>query len=288
VQYWPVFGAVAYDLGQEVIMIRSVLFGAALTATVSLSACGDGNQELILGATTSVQDTELLDVLVEEFEARYAYEVKPIVAGSGQVVGLPRQGELDVIMTHSPKDEESLVLDGYGIDRTPVMQNYFLVVGPEDDPAGVSGASDMTDALKRIAGSESVFISRGDGSGTHKRELELWGQAGIDPAGQGWYAESATGQGQNLTLADDRGAYTIVDSSTFVAFTEHLALKELLRDEKRPNVYSVVRLDPEKLGMVNGEAGDAWLEFMTGAGQEIVAEFGAEEFGEPLFEPLAR
>jgi tungstate transport system substrate-binding protein len=139
-----------------------------------------------------------------------------------------------------------------------------------------------------IAAGEYGFISRGDDSGTHRREQMLWESAGIDPAGKSWYTESATGQGQNLLVANDNDAYTLVDSSVFIAFLARLEIVELFRDEAKPNVYSVIRLSPEKLDKVNAAGGDAWLEFMTGEGRDVIAEFGREEYGDPLFEPLTR
>ncbi len=264
---------------------------ASLLATfflASFSSCSDGDGELLLGVTTSVQDAGLLEVLVEEFEARYDYHVKPIVGGSGQILEQSRRGEMDVIMTHSPTDEATLISDGYARDRTPVMQNSFLVAGPEDDPAGVGDASTMQEAFEKIAAGEYEFISRGDNSGTHRREQSMWESAGIDPVGKSWYTESATGQGQNLLVANDNDAYTLVDSSTFVAFLDRLDIVELLRDEEKPNVYSVIRLNPEKLEKVNAAGGDAWLEFMAGEGQNVIAEFGREKYGEALFQPLSR
>jgi len=270
--------------------LRHVSAGAVVAALLLaiLSSCTQGDGELLLGATTSVQDTDLLDVLVHEFEARYDFEVKPIVGGSGQILEQSRRGEMDVIMTHSPDEELGLIADGYGLDRTQVMQNYFVIVGPGDDPAGVADSSTMADVFERISGGEYEFISRGDNSGTHRREQSIWESAGINPIGESWYTESATGQGQNLLVANDNDGYTLVDSSTFIAFLDRLQIVELYRDQEKPNVYSVVRLNPERLDKVNSAGGDAWLEFMTGEGQRIVAQFGHEEFGEALFEPLPR
>jgi tungstate transport system substrate-binding protein len=145
----------------------------------------------------------------------------------------------------------------------------------------------MEQAFERITAGEYGFVSRGDNSGTHRREQSIWETLGVTPSGP-WYTESATGQGQNLLVANDGDAYTLVDSSTFISFQDRLQIVELLRDEDKPNVYSVLRLDAEKLSDVNGKGGDAWLEFMTGEGQAVIAQFGREEHGEPLFETLTR
>ncbi len=259
---------------------------ASLVALGLLVACGS-EDELLLGATTSVQDAGLLDELVAAFEEDSGYRVKPIVQGSGQVLELARRGELDVILTHSPADEESLLADGYALERTPVMQNFFLVAGPADDPAHVAAAVSLGEALQAISITGSPFVSRGDGSGTHKRELAAWADRRVDPAGEGWYRESAAGQGQSAFVANDGDAYTLMDSATFATLEERLQIVELFRDSVEPNVYSVIRLNAERLDEVNEEAADAWGEFMTSErAEQLILEFGRDEFGESLFEPL--
>jgi tungstate transport system substrate-binding protein len=270
-------------------MLRSFsCLALLLSAPILAMGCGSRDEELLLGVTTSVSDTGLLDALVDAFEARYDYNVKPIVGGSGQVLEQARRGELDVIMTHSPADEEKLIEDGFATERTQVMRNYFMIAGPTGDPAGVAAATSMTEAFGRIASGEHGFVSRGDGSGTHRREQSMWEKAGVDPVGEEWYTESATGQGQNLLVANDNDAYTLVDSSTFISFEKRVQVVELLRDEDDPNVYSVLRLDAGRLTKVNEEGAEAWLAFMSGEGQELIAGFGREEYGEPLFETLDR
>jgi len=271
--------------GMLTLLSRLVLPGVVVALSLaSFAACRSEN-ELLLGATTSVQDTGLLDELVAAFEEESGYRVKPIVQGSGQVMAL--RGELDVIMTHSPVDEERFIADGYGLERTPVMQNYFLVAGPRDDPADVAGAASLAGAFQEIAESRSAFVSRGDGSGTHRRELAVWADVGVDPAGEGWYRESAAGQGQSALVANDGDAYTLMDSATFATLKERLQIVELFRDASEPNVYSVIRLNAERLDKVNEETADAWVEFMTSErARRLIAEFGRDEFGESLFEPL--
>lgn len=265
-------------------MFRFLLTG--LFALILATACG-GDDELLLGATTSVQDSGLLDELADAFEEEYDYDVKPIVQGSGQVIELARRGELDVIMTHSPEDEQSLLDEGVAIERLPVMANYFLVAGPADDPAAVRTAIDLREAFFAIGITEAPFVSRGDESGTHRRELATWPEATIDPQGQDWYRESAAGQAQSLLLANDSDAYTLVDSATFLALRDRLQIAELFRDEAAPNVYSVLRLSDERLDEVDREAAEAWRDFMTsGRAQQLIADFGREEYGESLFRPL--
>ena len=258
----------------------------SLVAMGLLAACGSEN-ELLLGATTSVQDAGLLDELVEAFEDESGFDVKPIVQGSGQILELARRGELDVIMTHVPAEEARLIDDGYGLERTPVMQNYFVVAGPENDPAQVATAISLGEALLAIAITESTFVSRGDGSGTHARELAVWADVGVDPAGERWYRESAAGQGQSAFVANDGDAYTLMDSATFATLRKRLQIVELFRETSKPNVYSVIRLNAERLDKVNEGAADAWVDFMTSERtRRLIADFGRDEFGESLFQPL--
>jgi len=256
-------------------------------AAMGLFAACASEDELLVGATTSVHDSGLLDELVSAFEDESDFDAKPIALGSGQLLALARRGELDVIMAHSPEDEEALLVDGFALERTAVMRNHFLVAGPANDPAGIAGARTLADAFSLIADSETAFVSRGDESGTHRRELATWAEAGVDPAGESWYRVSAAGQGQSLQVANDGAAYTLVDSATFVAFAERLQIVEMYRDAAEPNVYSVLRLDADLLSHVNGDAADAWIEFMVSdLAQGVILEFGREEYGVSLFEPL--
>jgi tungstate transport system substrate-binding protein len=267
---------------RRLVWLRNLLVFVAL---LLLASCGGGgDKELILGATTSVQDPGLLDEIVREFEAITEYDVKPIVGGSGQILEMARQGEFDVIITHSPADEDKLLADDEGLDQRTVMRNFFLVAGPEGDPAGAAAAATISDAFERIAAGGHAFVSRGDNSGTHRREQSIWEELGIQPDGEPWYHVSSAGQGQSLLVAADEGAYTLADSSTFTAFRERANLSALFTDREEPNVYSVIRINPDKHD-VNAAGAIAFAEFITSqAGQCLIDEFGAEEYGEPLFE----
>ena len=256
-----------------------------IVALLTLASCGGGgDNELILGATTSVQDPGLLDEIVREFEGITDYDVKPIVGGSGQILEMARQGEFDVIMTHSPADEDKFIADDEGLDKRTAMRNFFLVAGPEADPAGVAAAANVSEAFERIAAGGHAFISRGDNSGTHRREQSIWEEVGIQPDGEPWYQVSSTGQGQNLLVAADNNAYTLVDSSTFTVFRERTDLVALFTDSETPNIYSVIRINPQKHD-VNAAGAIAFAEFITSqGGQCLIDKFGVEEYGEPLFE----
>lgn len=265
-------------------MRRSLSLAVALAGLAAIS-CGAGD-ELVIGAATSVRDTGLLDELVREFKEQDpdTGTVKPVAAGSGRLLELARRGEVDVIISHSPDAEAQLLAEDQAIDRQPVMHNLFLIAGPSDDPAGVAAASTLLEAFKLIAEEEAPFVSRGDRSGTHVRELAAWEDAGIDPTGRSWYQESGAGQGASLLVASDKGAYTLVDGGTWAVLKERTELSPLTEDEV-PNVYAVMRVNPEKHD-VSGEAALAFADFLTSpAGQAVIEEFGRREYGQPLFIP---
>ena len=268
---------------------RILALAGLLLMLLPLAGCGGGSSSLILGATTSLQDTGLLDELVSAFENESGYSVTPVVAGSGQVLALARRGEVDVIVTHFPEAEEQLVADGDGVDRMPFMENMFILVGPADDPADMATASTPSQAFGRIADDGHDFISRGDRSGTHARELTIWAEAGIQPQGQPWYMESATGQGQNFLIASDRGAYTLVDSATFTVFQERTDMVPyVFEGEELRNRYSVTRVNPETHSGLNSEAALALADFLTSPEwQMVILEFGRQEYGESLFRPVS-
>lgn len=262
-----------------------VLMLVALVAAVA-GACDSGEDRVILGATTSLDDTGILQELIDGFEDATDYEVTPVVAGTGQVLELGRRGEVDVTLTHSPEDEEQFVADGYGLESRPVMDNLFIVVGPRDDPARLSGSVSPADAFKRIAEAGALFVSRGDRSGTNQREKAIWGEAGIDPLGQGWYQESAVGQGQNLLFANERQAYTLVDSATFGVFTDDVDLVRFSVDTV-PNRYSVTLMSPELDDEVNAESARAFFDYVTSdEARDLIASFIREGDDDQLFFPV--
>lgn len=251
------------------------------------AACGSGDDRVILGATTSLDDTGILRELIEGFEDESGYSVTPVIAGTGQILELGRRGEVDVTLTHSPIDEMAFVDEGYGVESKPVMDDLFIVVGPKSDPAGVSGASSPADAFIRIAKAGAIFVSRGDRSGTNQRELAIWHQAMIDPQGESWYQESAVGQGQSLLFVNERQAYTLVDSATFAVFEDDIDLVRLSVDTV-PNRYSVTLVSPELHDEVNEEGAWAFFEYVTsGAARVVIASFIREGDDEPLFLPVA-
>lgn len=263
----------------------------ALAAFALLSACdrpGTSPKTIILATTTSLQDTGLLDELIPAFQARAGINVKPVAVGSGEAIAMARRGEADVVLSHSPEDEEAIVKDGFASDRRVLMRNFFKVVGPPADPAGVTRTSAAVEAFRAIAAARVPFVTRGDRSGTHKKELFLWKKAGLDPTNEApWYVRARTGMAETLRIADERRAYAIADESTFLAQRARLSLAVLFdrRDPDLKNVYSVLVLDPGKLLNVDASGGRVFADFVSGAeGRAVVERFGAAKYGRPLFE----
>lgn len=268
------------------VLARIVSAALAISlAGASISACAT-KKDVILATTTSTEDTGLLDVLIPMFEEKTGYRVKTVAVGTGQALEMGRRGEADVLLVHAPKSEEQVVAEGHAINRKLVMHNDFVVCGPEADPAGIRGEISAAQAFKKIAESNSVFVSRGDDSGTHKKELEIWKEAGITPGGR-WYQESGSGMGQTLNIASEKGAYVLSDRATFLSLKKNLALVILVEgDRSLLNIYHVMQVNPEKHPKVNAKGGKAFVEFMVSEEvQKVIGEFGVKEYGEPLFFP---
>lgn len=247
------------------------------------------NPELILATTTSTQDSGLLDMLIPWFEEETGYLVKTIAVGTGAALELGTKGEADVLLTHAPASEQVLVDDGTVVDYTLLMHNDFVFVGPSADPAGLKNLSTAAEGLAAIADSESIFISRGDDSGTHKMELNLWKAAGVEPAGA-WYQESGAGMGDTLNIAAEKSGYTLTDRATWLSLKKNLGGLEILlqKDQVLNNIYHIMAVNPDKFDLVNYEGAKALTEFMARADvQEAIGTFGVEEYGEPLFFPDA-
>jgi tungstate transport system substrate-binding protein len=262
------------------LVILSALWPAAPAAAQS--------NTVILSTTTSTQDSGLLDVLVPMFEKKTGMTVKTISVGTGQALALAARGEADVALVHAPSVERKYVEEGKMRNRRLVMYNDFVVIGPEDDPAKIKGMAKAVDALKRIAGTQSRFVSRGDKSGTHGLELGLWKQAGVEPKGA-WYIESGQGMGQTLGIANDRRAYTITDRGTWLAFQKRISLPILIeKDKPLLNIYSVMEVNPANGPRVNVAGGKAFADFMVAPEtQAVIKVFGLDKYGQPLFVPIA-
>lgn len=266
------------------------LSAAALLLLISATGCRV-NKDVILATTTSLQDSGLLEVLVPLFEKQTGYRVKTIAVGSGQALALAQRGEADVLFSHAPEDEKALVDQGILSNRHLVMYNDFVIVGPGDDPADVRHASSASDAFARIARGRFAFVSRGDSSGTHKKEMQLWAKAGISPRpGDTWYIESGLGMGQTLILASQSRAYTLTDRATYGVMAPNINLAILYQgDEALLNVYHVMQPNPDRFPKINKRGAQAFIAFMVSPQvQELIGQFKKETYGTPLFFPAAQ
>lgn len=264
------------------------LFIATLSLFVCALPAAAAPKTIILATTTSTQDSGLLDVLVPLFEKESGFQVKTISVGSGQAMKMGEKGEADVLLVHSPDAEKKFMTDGFGVSRRLVMHNDFIVVGPATDPARIKGAS-AADAMKRIARTGAIFVSRGDNSGTHAKEKGLWKGAAITPDGQKWYQQTGLGMGQTLNVAAEKKGYSLTDRATFLALKKNLGLAILAEgDRKLLNIYHVIELNPVKWPKVNAAGGKAFADFMVSKKtQELIARFGVDKYGAPLFFPDA-
>ncbi len=270
--------------------ISALLVAAALPAVPGLpggAAQAPGSRGVVvLATTTSLAETGLLDTLTPRFRRATGWEVRAVAVGSGQALRMGERGDADVVLAHSPAAEEAFVAAGHGTRRRVVASNYFSIVGPSGDPAGARGAATAADALARIAAAGQVFVSRGDSSGTHVRELALWRAAGGRTA---WPGYLETGQGMSVTLlvADERRGYALTDLATYGSLRARLGLVPLRsREGALLNVYHVIEVNPAGRPRVNVAGGRAFADFLVSPEvQDLLDRFGRERFGEPLFVP---
>jgi len=247
------------------------------------------DKTLILATTTSTQDTGLLDVLIPIFEKNTGYFVKTIAVGSGQAMTMGQKGEADVLLVHSPAAEKKFMEDGFGVSRRLVMHNDFIIVGPAEDPAKIKGLKSAAEAFKKIAAAQALFISRGDNSGTHAKEKDIWKAADAKVEGEKWYQQTGLGMGQTLNVAAEKKGYTLADRGTYLAMAKTLKLGILVEgDAMLLNIYHVMEVNPQKWPKVNFAAAKAFADFMVSKEtQEIIRTFGVDKFGSPLFFPDA-
>ncbi|WP_456373590.1 substrate-binding domain-containing protein, partial [Thiolapillus sp.] len=239
-----------------------------------------------LATTTSTENSGLLRSILPEFEATSGYRVHVIAVGTGKALRMGRDGDVDVVLVHARQAEEQFVKEGFGQQRFSVMYNDFVLVGPESDPAQLHSASDASNAFFRIARSGTPFISRGDDSGTHKKELSLWKRARVSTDHE-WYREAGQGMGKVLQMADELGAYTLTDRGTWLAFRDKLSLRIMHQgDPLLFNPYGIIAVDPQRHPHVNYSGAMALIEWMTSSdGQSRIAHFRIG--GEQLFQPNA-
>ena len=269
----------------------SILFMllVCLLAFTTTAAAQPSQKNVILATTTSTQDSGLLDVLIPIFEKKTGYFVKTIAVGSGQAMAMGAKGEADVLLVHSPAAEKKFMADGNGVERRLVMHNDFIILGPPSDPAGIKGMKKAAEAFKKIAASGSIFMSRGDKSGTHAKEMDIWKAAAVKVEGEKWYQQTGLGMGQTLAVAAEKKTYTLADRGTYLALKKGLGLDILVEgDGILLNIYHVIEVNPKKWPKANFAGGKAFGDFMVSKEtQAIIKTFGVEKFGSPLFFPDA-
>lgn len=252
---------------------------------LSLVACKPKieNPVIRLSTTTSVNDSGLMAYLQPEFEKDTGYKLEITSAGTGAAIEKARTGDADALLVHAKASEEEFINEGYDEVRVPFMYNFFVIVGPKDDPAGVEDALTAAEAFQKILDSGATFVSRGDNSGTHSAEKKIWAAMDFDPTGQPWYVSVGDSMGKTLTVADEMGAYTMSDKATFLAHDNSLELL-LEETEDMKNTYSMIAVTPERYEDTNFVGAVAFIEWMiSDKASKLIAEFGVKDYGEQLF-----
>ncbi|MCX7679400.1 MAG: substrate-binding domain-containing protein [Spirochaetes bacterium] len=242
---------------------------------------------VILATTTSVYDSGLLDELIPIFEKEYGITVKTLAVGSGKALALGRHGEVDIILSHAPDEEEVFMKKGYGSRRFFLMKNQYYIVGPACDPAQIQHLVSILDAFRAIAQRRAVFISRGDNSGTHIQERRIWKTIGIVPDGESWYHETGLGMGETLSIASEKDAYTLTDRATWLVLKKRLSLEVLWKHSEFAIVYSLIEVNSNRFSQINAKGAALFTEFLLSQrAQCIIATYGKDTFGEALFAPV--
>ncbi|MBS4011352.1 MAG: extracellular solute-binding protein [Roseovarius sp.] len=273
-------------------MLRRHLFSLAAGAALALGLSGTvqaQDQFIVVQSTTSTQNSGLFDHLLPIFRDRTGIEVRVVAVGTGQAINNAMNGDGDVLFVHAKASEEKFVAEGHGLQRSDVMYNDFILVGPSADPAGIAGTKDIAAALTKIAEVGAPFASRGDDSGTHKAELKLWKEAGVDAAAASgaWYRETGSGMGATLNTGTAMGAYVLTDRATWISFGnkgEHQIAVE--GDNRLFNQYGIILVNPEKHANVKAEAGQTFIDWILSTeGQQAIADYKID--GQQLFFPNA-
>jgi len=263
-----------------VCVLAFLLFGSVFNTHLAAQE----NGTVILATTTSVQDAGLLDVLIDAFQKKAGLIVKAIAVGTGQALEMGRQGEADILWVHSPADEKQFVDEGYGINRVTFMHNDFVILGPKNDPAKVMGAKNAAEVFKKIAAAKALFVSRGDNSGTHKREKAIWKKAGVSPD-KNAYIEVGQGMAKTVMVADEKQGYVLADRSTYLSLKKLSDLAIVCEgDNELINRYSLILVNPDKFPKVNANGAKALFNYLLSRdSKEIIENFGKEKFNQQLF-----
>ena len=267
---------------------RLAVFG--LCAALLTSVAAGKTRSITVASTTSTQNSGLFSYLLPQFTAETGIEVQVVAVGTGQAIRIATNGDADVLLVHHEASERKFVADGFGLARHPVMHNDFVLVGPGTDPAGIRGMDDAAAALRQIGSSQQVFVSRGDDSGTHKKELELWQAAGLDPgpASGKWYREAGSGMGTTLNTASAMGGYTLTDRASWVSFGNKGELEILVEGDSRlHNPYTAIIVNPGRHPHVHASEAQAFVDWLISPlGQAAIAAYRVD--GQQLFFPDAR
>lgn len=282
-------------------MRRAATLAFVAMLAFSLVGCGEKTEEkkaekkveitdLVLASTTSTQDSGLFDVLIPQFEkANPEYNVQVIAVGTGEALKLGETKDADILLVHAKADEEEFVANGFGVERFDVMYNDFVIVGPAADPAGVKASADTTAAMLAIAKGAAPFVSRGDDSGTNKKELKLWAASGVatpTPAVDKWYLSTGQGMGETLKIASEKGGYTIADRATYLSMKDALDLVIVREGDKGLlNQYGVIVVT-DATNIKGGQAFADWI--LSDAGQKVIGDYGVKDYGQQLFVPNAK
>ncbi|NRG19088.1 extracellular solute-binding protein [Rhizobiales bacterium] len=273
-------------LSKTALSAAFIAFAALQWTAVPASA---EDRFIVIQSTTSTANSGLLDAILPKFKDKTGIDVRVVAVGTGQAIKNATNGDGDVLLVHAKPAEEKFVADGWGVKRYDVMYNDFVIVGPENDPAGIRGMENATDALKKIAKAKAPFASRGDDSGTHKKELSLWKSADIDvtSASGSWYRETGSGMGATLNTAAGMNAYALTDRATWISFKNKGGLAILTEgDDRLFNQYGVILMNPEKHAAVKADEGGAFIDWLTGPeGQQAIANYKLD--GQQLFFPNA-
>ncbi len=268
---------------------RTLLIAAFAVAALAAAPAGAQDKSIVVASTTSTRDSGLFDHILPLFKAANGIDVKVVALGTGQALDTGRRGDADVVLVHARAQEEKFVAEGFGVKRFPVMYNDFVLVGPESDPARIKGMTDVAEALRTIKAKAAPFISRGDRSGTHIAELDLWQAAAIDIGKEkgGWYKEIGQGMGAALNMASAADAYVLADRGTWLSFKNRGDLAILVAGDKRLfNQYGVTLVNPQKHPQVKKELGQAFIDWLVSpAGQKAIADYKID--GRQLFFPNA-
>jgi tungstate transport system substrate-binding protein len=266
-------------------LTTAVLAGLSLAATAAAE-----DKFIVVQSTTSTQNSGLFDHMLPIFTEKSGIEVRVVAVGTGQALKNAQNCDGDVLFVHAKPSEEKFVAEGYGVERFDVMYNDFVIVGPESDPASVSGSKNVTEALSRIKNSEAAFASRGDDSGTHKKEVSLWKAAGIDPTRDSgsWYRETGSGMGATLNTGVGMDAYVMTDRATWIAFGNKGDYKIAVEgDDRMFNQYGIILVSPEKCPSVKADLGKQFIDWvLSDDGQSVIADYKLND--QQLFFPNAK